>query len=271
MSAALQLPQMSDAEWEARCELAAVYHVNEHLGWTDTINTHMTVRVPGEPNHFLINNYGDMFDEVTASSLVKMDMEGNVLTPGGRFNNAGFTIHSAIYKARPDANCVLHTHTRAGAAVSLLRNGLRPISQDVLGVYDEIAYHTYGVIGRGMRRTDEILRPWQLHRSGKSRTADVRRNGAGRDDAHVVVGTRLRVGSAGAADERGTRSHQQLRHSEGRRAVQEAPGDEGIRAERMEGPCSSGGTEGLRFPSLIEARGAVPDGTAFTPRRPPPP
>ena len=72
MSAALQLPQMSDAEWEARCELAAVYHVNEHLGWTDTINTHMTVRVPGEPNHFLINNYGDMFDEVTASSLVKM-------------------------------------------------------------------------------------------------------------------------------------------------------------------------------------------------------
>ncbi len=145
MSAALQMPQMSEAEWNIRCELAAVYHVNEHLGWTDTINTHMTVRVPGEPNHFLINNYGDMFDEVTASSLVKMDMEGNVLTPGGRFNNAGFTIHSGVYKARPDANCVLHTHTRAGAAVSLLKNGLRPISQDVLGVYDEIAYHTYGV------------------------------------------------------------------------------------------------------------------------------
>ena len=157
MSAALQLPQMSDAEWEARCELAAVYHVNEHLGWTDTINTHMTVRVPGEPNHFLINDYGDMFDEVTASSLVKMDMEGNVLTPGGRFNNAGFTIHSAIYKARPDANCVLHTHTRAGAAVSLLRNGLRPISQDVLGVYDEIAYHTYGVPA-SVEECDELMK-----------------------------------------------------------------------------------------------------------------
>ncbi len=144
MSAALQT-QMSEAEWLARCELAAVYHVNEHLGWTDTINTHMSVRVPGEPNHFLINNYGDMFDEVTASSLVKMDMDGNVLTPGGRFNNAGFIIHSGVYKARPDANCVLHTHTRAGAGVSLLRNGLRPISQDVLGVWDEIAYHEYGV------------------------------------------------------------------------------------------------------------------------------
>ena len=145
MSAALQLPQMSEAEWNIRCELAAVYHVNEHLGWTDTINTHMTARVPGEPNHFLINSYGDMFDEVTASSLVKMDMEGNVLTPDGRFNNAGFTIHSAVYKARPDANCVLHTHTRAGAGVSLLRNGLRPISQDALGIYDDVAYHTYGV------------------------------------------------------------------------------------------------------------------------------
>ena len=77
--------------------------------------------MPGEPNHFLINNYGEMFDEITASSLVKMDMQGNVLTPGGKFNNAGFIIHSGVYKARSDANCVLHTHTRAGAGVSLLR------------------------------------------------------------------------------------------------------------------------------------------------------
>ena len=147
MSAALQMPdtQMSDAEWNTRCELAAVYHVNEHLGWTDLINTHLSARVPGEPNHFLINDYGMTFDEITASSLVKMDMDGNVLTPGGRFNNAGFTIHSAVYKARADANCVLHTHTRAGAGVSLLRNGLRPISQDALAVYDDVAYHEYGV------------------------------------------------------------------------------------------------------------------------------
>ena len=128
MSAALQLhSEMSDAEWHARCELAALYHVINDLGWTDLINTHMSARVPGEPDCFLINRYGEMFDEVTASSLVKMDLAGNVVGDQGRFNAAGFTIHSGVYKARTDANCVLHTHTRAGAGISVLRRGLRPI------------------------------------------------------------------------------------------------------------------------------------------------
>jgi ribulose-5-phosphate 4-epimerase/fuculose-1-phosphate aldolase len=137
---------MSEAEWRTRCELAAVYHVTHHLGWTDLINTHMSARVPGEPGAFLINNYGEMFDEITASSLVKMDMEGNVLgDAGGKFNAAGFTIHSGVYKARHDANCVLHTHTRAGAGLSLLRRGLRPISQDAMHVLDDVVYHEYGV------------------------------------------------------------------------------------------------------------------------------
>jgi ribulose-5-phosphate 4-epimerase/fuculose-1-phosphate aldolase len=147
MSAALQLPRtnMTDAEWQTRCDLAALYHVVNHLGWTDLINTHMSARIPGEPNHFLINRYGETFDEVTASSLIKMDMDGNVLGGEGRFNNAGFTIHSGVYKARPDANCVMHTHTRAGAGISLLHNGVRPISQDALHVLDDIAYHPYGV------------------------------------------------------------------------------------------------------------------------------
>ncbi|WP_146101519.1 class II aldolase/adducin family protein [Rhodopila globiformis] len=146
MSAAMQLQtKISDAEWHARCELAALYRIVEHFGWTDLTNTHMSARVPGEPGHFLINNYGEMFDEITASSLIKMDMEGNVLSRGGNFNNAGFTIHSGVYKARPDANCVLHTHTRAGAGVSLLRRGLRPISQDSLHVIDDVVYHAYGV------------------------------------------------------------------------------------------------------------------------------
>ncbi|MBX9701767.1 MAG: class II aldolase/adducin family protein [Acetobacteraceae bacterium] len=147
MSAALKLATtMSDAEWQTRCELAAVYHVCHHLGWTDLINTHMSARVPGEPDHFLINNYGEMFDEITASSLVKMDMAGNVIgSDAGKFNAAGFTIHSGVYKARPDANCVLHTHTRAGAGVSLIRHGLRPISQDAMSVLDDVVYHEYGV------------------------------------------------------------------------------------------------------------------------------
>jgi ribulose-5-phosphate 4-epimerase/fuculose-1-phosphate aldolase len=146
MSTAVKLkPNMTDAEWSTRCELAALYHVLNHLGWTDTINTHMSARIPDEPDHFLINNYGEMFDEITASSLVKMDMDGNVMSPGGKFNMAGLVIHSGVYKARADANCVLHTHTRAGAGVSLLRNGLRPISQDHLHVMDEVVYHEYGV------------------------------------------------------------------------------------------------------------------------------
>jgi ribulose-5-phosphate 4-epimerase/fuculose-1-phosphate aldolase len=146
MSAALQLQQdMSDAEWHTRCELAALYHVVNHLGWTDLINTHMSARIPSESNHFLINNYGEMFDEITASSLVKMDLDGNVLGGSGKFNNAGFTIHSGVYKARPDAMCVMHTHTRAGAGISLLKDGIRPISQDALQIFDDIAYHEYGV------------------------------------------------------------------------------------------------------------------------------
>src|SRR6201996_1654085 len=146
MSAALKVASgMSDAEWHTRCELAALYHVCNDLGWTDLINTHMSARVPGEPDHFLINNYGETFDEITASSLVKMDMAGNVLGGGGKFNNAGFIIHSGVYKARPDAMCVMHPHTRAGAGLSLLKHGLRPISQDALQVFDDLAYHDYGV------------------------------------------------------------------------------------------------------------------------------
>jgi ribulose-5-phosphate 4-epimerase/fuculose-1-phosphate aldolase len=148
MSAAVQMTprrNMTEAEWQARCDLAALYHICDYFGWTDTINTHMSVRIPGESNQFLINRYGEMFDEVTASSLLKMDLDGNVLGEEGRFNNAGFIIHSGVYKARPDANCVLHTHTRAGAGISLLENGIRPISQDALHVYDDLAYHTYGV------------------------------------------------------------------------------------------------------------------------------
>jgi len=148
---------MSDAEWRTRCDLAALYHVVHHLGWTDTINTHMSARLPDEPNSFLINRYGEMFDEVTASSLLKMDLDGNVIGEAGKFdhgndigergkfNRAGFIIHSGVYKARPDANCVMHTHTRAGAGVSLMAKGLRPISQDALHVIDDVVYHAYGV------------------------------------------------------------------------------------------------------------------------------
>ena len=118
MSAALQLQQgMSDAEWHARCELAALYHVVHHFGWTDGINTHMSARIPGEPNHFLINNYGETFDEITASSLVKMDMDGNVLSSSGKYNNG--RLHHPQRCLQGSAGCELraaHAHPRGAPA-----------------------------------------------------------------------------------------------------------------------------------------------------------
>src|SRR5258707_4217584 len=118
---------MTEAEWQARCDLAALYCFFFNDTATTEIYTHMSVRIPGEPECFLINNYGDLFHEITASSLVKMDLDGKVYGEDGSFNAAGFTIHNGVYKARPDANCVMHTPTRAGTGASGLTNGLRPI------------------------------------------------------------------------------------------------------------------------------------------------
>ncbi|MDH2348383.1 class II aldolase/adducin family protein [Bradyrhizobium sp. SSUT77] len=135
---------MTGGEWEIRCELAALYRICDLYGWTDSINTHLSARVPCEPESFLINNYGVLFSEITASSLVKVDIHGKIQSGPGTLNSAGFTIHGGIYKARPDVNCVMHTHTRPGTGIAVLKRGLRPISQDVLEVYDELAYHEYG-------------------------------------------------------------------------------------------------------------------------------
>jgi ribulose-5-phosphate 4-epimerase/fuculose-1-phosphate aldolase len=134
----------NQAEWETRCNLAALYRILDHLRITDLIYTHMSARVPGEDNFFLINRYGDLFDEITASSLVKMDFDGNIVGDPARFNMAGFNIHSGVYMARPDVNCVMHTHTRAGIAVSASERGLLPISQHSLVVLNDLAYHDYG-------------------------------------------------------------------------------------------------------------------------------
>jgi ribulose-5-phosphate 4-epimerase/fuculose-1-phosphate aldolase len=120
--------------------------VAHDFGWTDLVNAHFSARVPDEPNWFLINTYGETFDEVTASSLAKMDLDKNAAVEG-QVNEFGFAIHSTVYKARPDVNFVMHTHTYAGRAASLLKRGLRPISQDALHVYDDIAYHDYAVPG----------------------------------------------------------------------------------------------------------------------------
>jgi len=136
--------QVSKEEWGLRVNLAACYRLIAMFGWDDLIFTHISARVPGPDDHFLINAYGLMFEEMTASSLVKVDLDGKiVLETPHIINPAGFTIHSAIHAAREEAGCVLHTHTRSGVAVSAQAGGLLPLSQISLFPYSSLAYHDY--------------------------------------------------------------------------------------------------------------------------------
>ena len=136
--------QVSAEEWQARVDLAAAYRLVALYGWDDLIFTHISARVPGPEHHFLLNPYGMMFDEVTASSLVKIDLAGNVVMDSPHIiNPAGFTIHSAVHAAREDALCVLHLHTDYGIAVSAQKHGLLPISQQALLPLSSLAYHEY--------------------------------------------------------------------------------------------------------------------------------
>jgi ribulose-5-phosphate 4-epimerase/fuculose-1-phosphate aldolase len=131
-------------ERQLRIDLAAAYRLIHHFGMDDTIYTHLSLRVPGPEHHFLINPYGMTFDEITASSLVKIDLDGNPVGDSPwPVNPAGFTIHSAVHMARDDAPCVMHTHTTAGMAVAAMRRGLLPLNQMSLLFYDRVAYHDY--------------------------------------------------------------------------------------------------------------------------------
>ena len=136
--------QMSEAEWAARQELAACYRVFDMLGWSEMIYNHITVKVPGEDDAFLINPFGLHFSEVTASNLVKIDIDGNPLGDSPYpVNLAGFVQHSVFHKNLPDAHCIMHTHTTAGVAVSSVAGGLRPISFYAATCYGQIAYHDF--------------------------------------------------------------------------------------------------------------------------------
>jgi ribulose-5-phosphate 4-epimerase/fuculose-1-phosphate aldolase len=136
--------RVSDAEWTMRCDLAAAYQLAAQFRWTDLIYTHFSARVPGS-EHLLINPYGLMFDEITASTLVKIDKDGNAVDDptGMGVNYAGFVVHGCVHEARPEVSCVIHTHTRAGVAVSAQRCGLLPISQHALRVWGMVTYHDY--------------------------------------------------------------------------------------------------------------------------------
>ncbi len=136
--------QVSPEEWAIRCDLAACYRLVALYGWSDLVFTHISAKLPGADHHFLINPYGLMFDEITASSLVKVDKDCNkVIDSPHPVNPAGFVIHSAVHEAREDAGCVLHTHTRAGVAVSAQVAGVLPISQQSTFVLGSLAYHGY--------------------------------------------------------------------------------------------------------------------------------
>jgi ribulose-5-phosphate 4-epimerase/fuculose-1-phosphate aldolase len=144
MKASSVRDQVSAEEWQTRVDLAAAYRLVALYGWDDLIFTHISTRVPGADHHFLLNPYGMMFDEVTASSLVKVDLAGNKVMESPYFvNPAGFTIHSAVHAARADALCVMHLHTDYGIAVSAQKDGLLPISQQAMLALASLAYHDY--------------------------------------------------------------------------------------------------------------------------------
>ncbi len=149
---------VSEAEWKARVDLAALYRLAALNGWDDMIFTHISARVPGPEHHFLINPYGFFFEEMTASSLVKVDLQGQIVQQTPHFiNPAGFTIHSAIHAAREDAHYVIHLHTDAGVAVSAQAEGLLPLTQHGLVAGPQVAYHDYEGIALNLDERERIV------------------------------------------------------------------------------------------------------------------
>ncbi len=150
--------QVSAEEWAIRVDLAAAYRLVAHYGWDDLIFTHLSARVPGPEHHFLINPYNLMFDEITASSLVKIDVEGRPVMPTPYLTNpAGFTIHSALHMAREDANAVMHLHTPAGQAVAAQADGLMPLTQTAMLVRDSVAYHEYEGVATDLEERERLV------------------------------------------------------------------------------------------------------------------
>ncbi|GAB7531468.1 class II aldolase/adducin family protein [Pseudomonas sp. 3A(2025)] len=159
---------LNPLQWQARCDLAALYRLIAYFRMTDLIDTHITLRVPGDEHHFLINRYGVAFDLMKASDLVLIDEHGRVVEGDparSRVNAAGFVIHSAIHMARPDLTCVIHTHTAAGMAVAAQEQGLLPISQHALKFYGKLAYHTYEGIALSLDERERLVADLGPHKA----------------------------------------------------------------------------------------------------------
>lgn len=150
--------KVSEEEWQVRVDLAALYRLVAREGWDDMIYTHISARIPGPEHHFLLNPYGYFFEEITASSLVKVDLDGNVLTDTPYFvNAAGFTIHSAVHAAREDAMFVMHLHTNSGCAVAAQAEGLLPLTQHGLITLPRLAYHDYEGIALDLDERERLV------------------------------------------------------------------------------------------------------------------
>ena len=157
---------ISAAEWEARVHLAAAYRLSSRYGWDDLIYTHFSARVPDHPHHFLINPFRLGFREVTASNLVKIDEDGQIVGDSAHdVNAAGFTIHSAVHRARPELNAVLHTHSPAGMALSMLPQGLLPVSQHALMFYKRIGYHKYEGVALDLAERERLVADLGPHKA----------------------------------------------------------------------------------------------------------
>lgn len=159
---------VTETEWQARCELAALYRIIAHYRMTDLIDTHISLRIPDQPNCFLINQYGVAFEKMRASSLVKINHEGQLVETYEQekpVNRAGFVIHSAIHAAHHHLNCVIHTHTADGIAVSAQKNGLLPISQHALKFYQHLAYHEYEGVALSTDEQKRLIQDLAGHRA----------------------------------------------------------------------------------------------------------
>lgn len=149
--------RVSAAEWEVRVQLAALYRLAALYGWDDFLYTHISTRVPGPDRHFLLNPLGLWFEEVTASSLVKVDLEGRVIEGRWGINQAGYVIHSAIHAAREDAHFIAHFHTDDGMATSAHKEGLLPLNQRALAVLPDLAYHDYEGVALNLAERERLV------------------------------------------------------------------------------------------------------------------
>lgn len=156
--------QVSSEEWQVRQQLAAAYRIIAHYGWDDMVFTHLSARVPGPQEHFLLNPFGYLFSEVTASNLVKVDVDGEiVLDNGHQVNAAGFTIHSAVHMSRADAMAVMHLHTDSGIAVASSEQGLLPLTQHAMFVHDDVAYHDWEGVALNLDERERLIKDLGSH------------------------------------------------------------------------------------------------------------